>query len=232
MSMNQFILAFPVNVAVDEIFSVTENVKIAADTKTVMIPGCSVQFKVVRQPPSPDLRESFVDHCDLAPDVENAILNHKSLVLLLGNVKSIEDVRMVNVAILKMLAAGAIGVYMQESGTAWTADVFREMLGTGEFPMEPWIGVIMSADTEMLYTLGLAVFALPDLCTSNSISDADELLQMTAHALFADGIPAKSGSVIDFGDGERYVLRQELKGFFSKDAPEYNKQGLLRIVKK
>ena len=42
----------------------------------------------------------------------------------------------------------------------------------------------------------------------------------------------KDLSYIDWGEGERYVLRQELKGLFSKDAPEFNKQGLLRIVKK
>ena len=42
--MNQFVLAFPIPVAVDEPFSITENVQVKADTKTLMIPGCSVQF--------------------------------------------------------------------------------------------------------------------------------------------------------------------------------------------
>jgi hypothetical protein len=55
---------------------------------------------------------------------------------------------------------------------------------------------------------------------------------MAADSLFGDGIPAKSGSVIDWGESERYTLRQETKTLFSKDAPEYNKQGVLRIVKK
>ncbi len=228
--MNQFVLAFPIPVAVDEIFSITENVKVAADTKTVMIPGCSVQFNVVRQPASPDVLDIFKERNDLTEDEEKAIVAHKSLLFLLGNVKSINDVEMVNSAISKMFAAGAIGVYMQQSGTAWTAKAFEEQFGDSDYPMDPWINILDSGDS--LYTLGLAVFTLPDLCISTSIEDPEEALLMAADSLFGDGIPAKSGSIIDWGDDEKYVLRQELKGLFSKDAPEYNKQGLLRILKK
>ena len=230
MNMNQFVLAFPIPVAVDEVFAITENVKIAADTKTVMIPGCSVQFNVVRQPASPDVLDIFKERNDLTEDEEKAIVAHKSLLFLLGNVKSINDVEMVNSAISKMFAAGAIGVYMQQSGTAWTAKAFEEQFGNSDYPMDPWINILDSGDS--LYTLGLAVFTLPDLCILNTIEDPEEALLMAADSLFGDGIPAKSGSIIDWGDDEKYVLRQELKGLFSKDAPEYNKQGLLRILKK
>ena len=228
--MSQFVLAFPISVAADEVFAITEHVKVAADAKTVMIPGCSVQFDVVRQPASPDVLEIFKERNDLTEDEEKAIAAHKSLLFLLGNVKSMNDVEMVNSAISKMFAAGAIGVYMQQSGTAWTAGAFDDQFGDGEYPMDAWINIIDSGET--LYTLGLAAFALPDLCISKTIEDPEEALLMAADSLFGDGIPAKSGSIIDWGDGERYVLRQETKTFFSKDAPEYNKQGVLRIVKK
>lgn len=228
--MNQFVLAFPIPVAVGEVFAITENVKVAADTKTVMIPGCSVQFNVVRQPASPDVLDIFKERNDLTEDEEKAIVAHKSLLFLLGNVKSMNDVEMVNSAISKMFAAGAIGVYMQQSGTAWTADAFDEQFGDSDYPMDPWINILDSGDS--LYTLGLAVFTLPDLCILNTIEEPEEALLMAADSLFGDGIPAKSGSVIDWGDNEKYVLRQETKGLFSKDAPEYNKQGLLRILKK
>ena len=228
--MNQFVLAFPIPVAVGEVFAITENVKVAADTKTVMIPGCSVQFNVVRQPASPDVLDIFKERNDLTEDEEKAIVAHKSLLFLLGNVKSMNDVEMVNSAISKMFAAGAIGVYMQQSGTAWTAKAFEEQFGDSDYPMDPWINILDSGDS--LYTLGLAVFTLPDLCILNTIEDPEEALLMAADSLFGDGIPAKSGSIIDWGDDEKYVLRQELKGLFSKDAPEYNKQGLLRILKK
>ena len=232
MNMNQFVLAFPLPVAVNEAFAVTETLKIAADAKTVMIPGCSVLFNVVRQPSSADVLDIFKEHCELTAEEEQSLSAHKSLLFLLGNVKCMNDVEMVNVAILKMFTAGAMGVYMQQSGTAWTANEFRDTLGTGEYPMDPWINIIEGEDEKSLYTLGLATFTLPDLCTSTSMQDPEELLMMAAHSLFDGEVPAKSGSVLDWGDGEKYVLRQELKGLFSKDAPEYNKQGVMRIVKK
>ena len=232
MNMNQFVLAFPLPVAVDEAFAVTETLKIAADAKTVMIPGCSVLFNVVRQPSSADVLDIFKEHCELTAEEEQSLSAHKSLLFLLGNVKCMNDVEMVNVAILKMFTAGAMGVYMQQSGTAWTANEFRDTLGTGEYPMDPWINIIEGEDEKSLYTLGLATFTLPDLCTSTSMQDPEELLMMAAHSLFDGEVPAKSGSVLDWGEGEKYVLRQELKGLFSKDAPEYNKQGVMRIVKK
>ena len=230
MNMNQFVLAFPLSVAVNEPFAITENVRVLADTKTLMIPGCSVQFNVVRQDASADLLGIFREHCDLTEDEEKAIFAHRSLLFLLGNVKNLEDVRMVNVAISKMFEAKALGVYMQQSGTSWTPDAFYDLLGAGEYPMDPWIDIINSGET--LYTLGLATFALPDLCISTSIEDPEEALLMVADSLFGDGIPAKSGSVVDFGDDETYVLRQETKTFFAKEDPEFNKQGVLRIVKK
>lgn len=228
--MNQFVLAFPLPVDANETFAVTENVKVEADTKTLMIPGCSVLFNVVRQGASAELLDIFKERNDLTEEEEKAIAGHKSLLFLLGNVKSMNDVEMVNSAILKMIDAKAIGVYMQQSGTSWTAEAFKNMAGDGEYPMDAWINIIDAGET--LYTLGLATFTLPDLCISTSIEDPEEALMMAADSLFGDGIPAKSGSVIDWGDDEKYVLRQETKMLFSKDAPEYNKQGVLRIVKK
>ena len=228
--MNQFVLAFPIPVAVDEPFSITENVQVKADTKTLMIPGCSVQFNVVRQGASADLLEIFKERDEISAEEEAAIVGHKSLLFLLGNVKTMDDVEMVNSAIVKVLNAKAAGVYMQQSGTAWTAKAFEEQFGDCDYPMDPWINILDSGDS--LYTLGLAVFTLPDLCISNMIEDPEEALLMAADSLFGDGIPAKSGSVIDWGEGEKYVLRQETKTLFSKDAPEYNKQSVLRIVKK
>ena len=228
--MNQFVLAFPLPVAADEPFAITENVQVQADTKSLMIPGCSVLFNVVRLGASADLLDIFKEHGDLTEEEEKAIVGHKSLLFLLGNVKSMNDVKMVNSAILKIFDAKAIGVYMQQSGTAWTVAASSDMFADDEYPMDAWINIIDSG--ESLYTLGLATFALPDLCISTSIEDPEEALLMVADSLFGDGIPAKSGSVVDFGDDESYVLRQETKTFFAKEDPEYNKQGVLRIVKK
>lgn len=228
--MPQFILAFPLKVSVDETFKVTEFVSIEKDTKSVLVPGCGVQFNVVRQPATQSLSEIFAENDSVSADEAKAIDDHKSLLFLLGEVKSIEDVSQVDSAILKVLSAGALGVYMQQSGTAWSDSRFKEVLGDAEYPMDPWINFIEGEN--VVYTLGMAAFALPDLCAPKSIENVESALLMAADALFGDGIPAKSGSEIDLGEGEVYVLRAEAKNPFPKDAPEFNKQGVFRLNKK
>lgn len=228
--MKQFVLAFPLQVSNDEVLSLSETVQITADTKTLMVPGCGVQFSVVRKPHVDGLADIFKEHQDISTDDAETLNTHKSLLFLLGEVKSMDDLSMVNTAILKMLGAGALGVYMQQSGTAWTAAAFRETLDDAEYPMDPWINFIESDDS--IYTLGMAIFALPDLCIAKTVENAESALLMAADALFGDGIPAKSGSEIDLGEGESFKLRAEVKNPFPKDAPEYNSQGVMRLVKK
>lgn len=228
--MPQFILAFPMNVGAADNIIVNETVTIAADAKTVLIPGCSVMFNVVRKDAVPQLVDIFKEHQDISAEAATAIEQHKSLLFLLGEAKSIEDVNMVNMAILKMFAAGAKGVYMQQSGAAWTEEGFRDEVGDGEYPMDPWINFVEHGD--LIYTLGLACFALPDLSISTSEEDPQEALLLAADTIFGDGVPAKSGNEVDWGDDEVYVLRQETKIPFPKDAPEYNKGGILRLNRK
>jgi len=230
--MNQFVLAFPIPVAVDEPFNVTENVQVPAEAKTVVLPGCSVQFNVVRNGAATGLSEIFAEHREVSTEEAAAIDAHKSLMFLLGTIKNADELRMVNGAILKMLAAGAMGVYMQHSGTAWTDMGFREELDDAEFPMDPWINFVESNDT--LYTLGMETFALPDLCIAKAVGNSEELhdvLGVVADSIFVDGISSKSGTEVDGGDAGFFVLRQEIKSPFSKTAPEFNKQGVMRLVK-
>lgn len=228
--MPQFILAFPLTKEVGEPIAVTETVTIAADAASVIVPGCSVLFKVIRKEHVDGLAGIFKEHQDISEEQVKAIDAHKSLLFLLGEVKNIDEVQQVNMAILKLFNAGALGVYMQQCGAAWTAEGFREELGDGEYPMDPWINIVEAGET--LYTLGLATFMLPDLCISASVENPQEAMLLAADSLFGDGIPAKSGSEVDCGDNEKYVLRQESKSPFPKDAPEYNKQGILRLIKK
>ena len=187
-------------------------------------------FKVIRKERVPGLADIFKEHQDISADAAAAIEAHKSLLFLLGEVKNIEEVTQVNMAILKVFNAGALGVYMQQCGAAWTDAGFREELGDGEYPMDPWINFVEAGET--IYTLGLATFMLPDLCIAASAEDPQEALLMAADSLFGDGIPAKSGSEVDLGEGVHYVLRQETKNPFPKESPEYNKQGILRLIKK
>jgi len=231
--MNRFVLAFPIPVAAAEVFPLTETVSVAADTKTLLVPGCAVNFEVVRNAPAPGLSGIFAEHKEISAEESAAIDAHKSLLFLLGSLKSADDLKMVNTAILKMLSAGATGVYMQQSGTAWTADAFREELDDGEFPMDPWINFVESDD--MLYTLGLEVFNMPDLCIARSNGTPEELrniLSVVADTIFVDGISSKSGTEVDAGDSGVFTLRSELKTPFSKDSPEFNRQGTMRLSKK
>ena len=47
--MPQFILAFPLTKEINEPLALTETVTLAADAASVIIPGCSVMFKVIRK---------------------------------------------------------------------------------------------------------------------------------------------------------------------------------------
>ena len=231
--MNRFVLAFPIPVAIADDFRITDAVSVKADTKTLLVPGCAVNFEVVRNAPAPGLSGIFAEHKEITAGEATAIDAHKSLLFLLGTLRSADDLKMVNTAILKLLAAGATGVYMQQSGTAWTADSFREELDDGEFPMDPWINFVESDD--MLYTLGLEVFNMPDLCISRTNGTPDELkniLSVVADTIFVDGISSKSGTEVDAGDSGVFTLRSELKTPFSKDSAEFNRQGTMRLSKK
>lgn len=231
--MNRFVLAFPIPVGVAEPFKITDIVSVLADAKNVLVPGCNVRFDVVRNAPAAGLSDIFKEHREISAEEASAIDSHKSLLFLLGKVGSVDDLRMVNTAILKLLSAGATGVYMQHSGTAWAADAFREELGDGEFPMDPWINFVESADT--LYTLGLEVFNAPDLCIAKGSMSEDALrdvLAVAADSIFSGEVSSKSGTEVDAGESGSFTLRAEAKSPFAKDAPEFNRQGIMRLVRK
>lgn len=227
--MPQFILAFPMDCVATDPIVVNENVTISADAKTAIIPGCTVSFNVVRKDHVDGLAEIFKEHQDVPAEEIATIDAHKSLLFLLGEVKNIDEVSQVNKAVLKLFDVGAKGVYMQQSGAAWSIQGFRDEVGEGEYPMDPWINFVASGD--LIYTLGMACFALPDLCISSAEENAQEALLLAADVLFGDGVPAKSGSEVELEDVS-FVLRQETKNPFPKDSPEYNKQGVFRLTKK
>ena len=230
--MNFFILAFPLTVTQDEPFAITPNVVVEKGTASLMVPGCTLSFTVVRSAAVFGLPDIFVEHKEISDEEFAAIDSHRSLLFLMGDLKSPTDLTMVNNAILKVLSAGALGVYMQQSGAAWTPSAFREELGDAEFPMDPWINYLEGPD--VLYTLGLEAFALPDLCISKNaeVQDLREVLSVVADSLFVEGVSSKSGTEVDCGECGVYVLRQETKNPFTKEDPEYNRQGIMRLVKR
>lgn len=225
--MPQFIICLPINVSENETFNVTETIAIDANCTNVIIPGCNVKFNVFRKPHTSELSEIFNSHMQLSTENKDALDAHKSLLFLTGEINSITDVEQINLALLKLISKGAIGVYMQQSGTAYIANDFREQVYDNEYPLDPWINFIEMENS--IYTLGLATFKIPDLCIESN-ENATETLLLAADAIFGDHIPAKSGKTIDI-DETVYVLRMELKSPFAKDSPEYNSQGILRLKK-
>lgn len=233
--MNQFVLAFPLQIEKKESFKITETVSVTSETKNLIIPGCSVSFSVVWNEKVDALGDLFNEHAPISAEEMSAINGHKSMLFLLGNLKSGTDLQMVNGAILKVLAAGALGVYMQQSGVAWTAARFKENQEDCDFPMNAWLNFLEGEDA--LYTLGMETFSLPDLCISKSVeTDSEdglqEILNAIADSLFMDEVPAKSGTEVDCGESGIFALRQELKNPFPKDSPEYNRQGIFRLIHK
>jgi hypothetical protein len=98
--------------------------------------------------------------------------------------------------------------------------------------MYPWINYLEKDDS--FYTLGLEVFGLPDLCFSRKMFDEGEeyefFLSHVATLMFMEGVPSKSGTVVDADAYGKFTLRAEITSPFAKDAPEYNKNGIMRLV--
>ena len=113
--MNQFVLAFPIPVPASEPFKVTDTVSVASDAKTLLVPGCSVSFDVVRNGAAAGLSDIFKEHREISAEEASAIDSHKSLLFLLGKVGSVDDLRMVDMGVLRMISAGATGVCMEHS---------------------------------------------------------------------------------------------------------------------
>ena len=72
--MPQFILAFPLNKEIGESLALTETVTLAADAQSVIVPGCSVMFKVVRKEHVAGLSDIFREHQDISAEAAAAIV--------------------------------------------------------------------------------------------------------------------------------------------------------------
>ena len=230
--MLNFVLAFPIGVDKSSPFKFNDNYSFEEGKKGVVVPGCSVILDVIRNDASENLSELFLEHREISAAEASAIDSHKSLLFLLGKIKSVDDLRSVNGTIVKMFGAGAKGVYMQQSGTAWTPDAFAEVLLDGDFPMDPWTNYV--GNDESLYSLGLEAFGLPDLCISRNVGSDEELeniLSVASDSLFVEKVPCKSGTEIDVPEVGVFRLRQEVGSPFAKDSPEFNRMGILRLVR-
>ncbi len=228
--MRNFIFALPLSVLPENVSPLLETWRMQLGEKKV-IPGSSLLYDIYIKPRAAGLTAIFEEHRALTTDEQRTIAAHQSLLFLCGRIQTAADLREVNAVLTKILQTGALGVYAEHSGVAWSKASFLEFDLENE-PMDFWLNFIETEND--FFTLGMETFGLPDLCISKAFGNADnlcDLLTVAADSLFMDGVPAESGTKIDDDLGNQFVLRLEFRLPFSKTSPEYNKQQALRLCK-
>jgi len=220
--MNTFILVFPFS---EENESLKEG--------PFMRPGCSVSLIGKKQPAVNGVAEIFSEHALLAKEEFEAIQNHKLLYSIQGEFKTEQEFNALNQVIISILNEGALGVYMEHSGAAWSKASFLEWVEHEEM-MSAWLNFIETNDD--LYTLGMESFGRPDLCIRlhhGEKMDLQGTLVEVAESLFLEESVFETGATIELESTSiRYHIRKEPYQPYRKDDPEYNRKGLWRLVPK
>src|SRR5690554_965974 len=220
--MNTFILVFPFS---EENESLKEG--------PFMRPGCSVSLIGKKQPAVNGVAEIFSEHALLAKEEFEAIQNHKLLYSIQGEFKTEQEFNALNQVIISILNEGALGVYMEHSGAAWSKASFLEWVEHEEM-MSAWLNFIETNDD--LYTLGMESFGRPDLCIRlhhGEKMDLQGTLVEVAESLFLEESVFETGVTIELESTSiRYHIRKEPYQPYRKDDPEYNRKGLWRLVPK
>lgn len=229
--MKPFTVAFPLLCTLEEAPKfLLEKLNIDTAKKQVMIPGSSIFYTPILQGPAQGLETIFAEHAPLSDEETKVLASHQSLFFVEFFVKNLDEFKSFLVASQKILEAGALGVYVENSGCAWSAKAFTDLI-SGEVPMEAFVNVIETSDS--LFTLGLEPFDLPDLCTAVksplTVDDCRSVLIAAAASIFEDGAEYESGS--KWKDEEReFEFKKEAKAPFAKNSPEWNAQGYARLV--
>lgn len=220
--MNTFILVFPFS---EENESLKEG--------PFMRPGCSVSLIGKKQPAVNGVAEIFSEHALLAKEEFEAIQNHKLLYSIQGEFKTEQEFNALNQVIISILNEGALGVYMEHSGAAWSKASFLEWVEHEEM-MSAWLNFIETNDD--LYTLGMESFGRPDLCIRlhhGEKMDLQGTLVEVAESLFLEESVFETGATIELESTSiRYHIQKEPYQPYRKDDPEYNRKGVWRLVPK
>lgn len=225
--MKLFTLAFPLATGAGDFL---EKFGIREVSKAVSIPGYSLTPEVFAQAAVPALSEIFAEHEPLAEAEREALDAHSALVFLRGAVTKSSELLEWNKLAGAFLEAGALGVYAEHSGAAFTRAAFQAF-DLETCPLEPWLNFVETA--KELYTLGMEALGLPDLCVSLTAGSRDslvDLLQTAACEVFFSG-SAKSGERLETELGI-FELRSEPALPFPKAAPEWNRFHALRLVRR
>ena len=229
--MKPFTVAFPLPCSTEEAPKfLHEKLNIDVSKKQVMISGSSLFYTPILQGTAQGIETIFAEHSPLSDEETKLLAAHKSLFFVEFFVKNPEEFKSFLVAAKKILDAGALGVYVENSGCAWSAKAFADLI-SGEVPMEAFVNVIETADS--LFTLGLEPFDLPDLCTAIkaplNVDECRSVLIAAAASIFEDGAECESGSKWKDEDRE-FEFKKESKAPFGKNSPEWNARGYARLV--
>lgn len=228
--MKPFTIAFPLPVSKEDAPKfLLEKLNIDLGKKQVMLPGSSIFYEAVLQGAVTGLDAIFAEHSELTAEEETAIAAHKSLFFLQFFIKTdAEFESFLNVA-KKILEAGALGVYVENSGCAWSGKAFED-LASGDIPLEAFINFVETSDS--MFTLGMEPFNAPDICiaTKNDKLDLRAVLISAADAIVSDCADFSSGAKWKDDAGNEFVFRNETKPPFAKNDPEWNAQGYARLL--
>lgn len=230
--MKEFIFAFPLAESLENVSVFLEKLQIRNTSGAIIVPGCSVALEVFVKPSVASLSELFMAHRPLDESEKVALDAHQSLFFLKGSLNGPDSLREINVLISKAIAAGALGVYAEHSGAAQSAKAFSEM-EIENAPLDFWLNFIETKN--VLYTLGLESFSLPDLCVSNSNGNSEklqDLLLTVAEYLYLERVLGESGTKVETEEKETFELCKENSPLFTKNDPEWNRLGTMRLVKR
>lgn len=230
--MKNFVFAFPLSVTQENTESFLAQVQISSVSLSIMVPGCSIPLDVFIQPPVPALTQLFEEHSELSLEEKSLIENHASLLFIRGSLRDKSSLMEVNSLIQKIIAAGALGIYVEHSGAAFSASAFNE-LNVQENPLDFWLNFVESKG--VLFSLGLETFSLPDLSINAANENSEELrdlLLTTAEYLYLERVPAVSGTKVEVFEQQVYELCKENSPLFSKNDPEWNRLGTFRLIRR
>lgn len=228
--MKPFTIAFPLYSSLDEAPRILmEKMHLDLSKKQVIIPGSPMFYSPILQGPAAALEALFAEHAPLSEEESKAISAHRSLLFLQFVAKSPEEFLSFLPVAKKLLENLASGIYVENSGCAWSAKVFLELV-SGDVPLEAFVNFIETSDS--LFTLGLEPFGLPDFCVAkeNVVDGGREVLISAADSVLLDAQDFSSGSKWKDDDGNVFEFRNEATAPFAKKSPEWNAQGYRRLI--
>lgn len=164
----------------------------------------------------------------------NDLQNHKSIVYLLADGGSLENVLSIMEAASAVLHAGGIAVNVESSGRARTKKDWLEIAGSEEMASVLTAFIQMARENDVFYTSGMHCFGYPDvMTTSEKITgrEVEELFSVFCLYHLMESPTMKDGETFSLDpDAPIYLLKKEQCTMFEADEPFYNPYGVWNLV--